>query len=259
MIVANCFCPGGVDYEGAMARDFNAGRALSAHAAAVWHSAMEPYLGRAASVVDVGSGTGRFSVLLARWFDAMVAGIEPASGMLKIAAVEGRHPNVSYSAGRAEELPLKGNSFSATLLSNVYHHVLDRRSCARELYRVLRPDGWVLIRGAFGGRLGEITLFDYFPEAKAVCEQFPTLTETVENFSASGFEFESIRPVVQQTCSSLKELSARTRLRADTTLILLTDEEFWRRQAALESAAEREAQPAPIIDTLDLLVLRKTT
>jgi hypothetical protein len=94
-------------------------------------------------------------------------------------------------------------------------------SCAAELSRVLRAGGWVLIRGAFADRLGKITLFDYFPEAKLICEQFPTLSQTMNNFSSSGFEFETVSPVVQQTCSSLKELAARTRLRADTTLVLL--------------------------------------
>jgi hypothetical protein len=128
----------------------------------------------------------------------------------------------------------------------------------RRSFLALRAGGRVLIRGAFAGRLGEITLFDYFPEARSVCEQFPTLSETVENFSASGFSFEAIRPLVQQTCLSLKELAGRTRLRADTTLALLTDEEFWRRQAALEDAAGREIVATPVIDTLDLLVLRKS-
>ena len=79
----------------------------------------------------------------------------------------------------------------------------------------------------------------------------------MNNFSSSGFEFETVSPVVQQTCSSLKELAARTRLRADTTLALLADEEFWRRQAALEDAAAREIEARPVIDTLDLLVFRK--
>jgi hypothetical protein len=124
---------------------------------------------------------------------------------------------------------------------------------------VLRGRGRVLIRGAFAGRLEAMTLFDYFPEAKLVCEQFPTLAETVENFTACGFVFETILPVVQQTCSSLKEFAARTRLRTDTTLILLTDEEFRRRQTALENAAAREIDPTPVIDTLDLLVLQRAT
>jgi hypothetical protein len=79
----------------------------------------------------------------------------------------------------------------------------------------------------------------------------------VENFTVSGFEFENVSRVVQQTCSSLKELAYRTRLRADTTLVLLKDEEFWQRQKALEIAAAHETKLTPVIDTLDLLVLRK--
>jgi hypothetical protein len=39
-------------------------------------------------------------------------------------------------------------------------------------------------------------------------------------------------------------------------LILLTDEEFQRRQAALEVAAAREMEPNPVVETLDLLVLQ---
>ena len=78
----------------------------------------------------------------------------------------------------------------------------------------------------------------------------------MENFCSSGFKFETVTPVLQQTCSSLNELAARTRLRTDTTLILLTDEEFQRRQAALEVAAAREMEPNPVVETLDLLVLQ---
>jgi ubiquinone/menaquinone biosynthesis C-methylase UbiE len=79
--VSDRFCPGRVDYEGTMARHFNAGRAVSPHAQQVWRSALEPYLGGVTRVLDVGSGTGRFTVLLAQWFGATVIGIEPANGM----------------------------------------------------------------------------------------------------------------------------------------------------------------------------------
>ena len=138
--MSNRFCPGRVDYEGTMARHFNAGRAVSPHAQQVWRS---------------------------------------ANGMRQIAAVDGRHSNASYVGGRGEQLPFKASSFDVALLSNVYHHIFDRPSCAEELSRVLRAGGWVLIRGVFADRLGEITLFDYFPEAKVVCEQFPTLPEVL--------------------------------------------------------------------------------
>jgi ubiquinone/menaquinone biosynthesis C-methylase UbiE len=74
--------------------------------------------------------------------------------MRDVARVSGRHRNVRYLAGRAEQLPLRSGSFDVALLSNVYHHVVDRRACAVELHRVLRRDGRALIRGAFAGNLG---------------------------------------------------------------------------------------------------------
>jgi len=117
--------------------------------------------------------------------------------------------------------------------------------------------GRVLIRGAFAGRLGGITLFDHFQEAKSVCEQFPRMEDAIGVFASSGFTLDRVERVVQQTCSSLKELAARTRLRADTTLMLMTDQEYTARQAALEQTAATEAAPTPIFDTLDLVVLRK--
>jgi ubiquinone/menaquinone biosynthesis C-methylase UbiE len=253
------FAPGAVDYDGTMSRDFNAGRGLSAESMTVWRSAFEPYIKGAGRVVDVGSGTGRFTVLLAEWFDVVVVGVEPARGMRDVAAGSGRRPSVSYVGGRAEQLPLRRESLTVALLSNVYHHIADRHASAQELQRVLQTGGRVLIRGAFADRLGEITLFDHFPEAKIICEQFPTLQETVATFVNSGFEFEAVERVVQQTCSSLRELANRTRLRADTTLVLMADESFAARQQALERRASVETTPTAVIDTLDLLVLRKVS
>jgi len=54
-------------------------------------------------------------------------------------------------------------------------------------------------------RLGEVTFFNHFPEAKLICEQFPAATEAVEKFY-EGLVLETIEAAVQQTCSSLKEL-----------------------------------------------------
>jgi len=257
LVLPGAFVPGAVRYDGAMSRDFDAGRALSSHSLAVWRAALEPYLGQAGTVLDLGSGTGRFAVLIAEWFGIAVIAVEPSAAMREVAAASAKRPNVSYVGGCAERLPLRSDCAPAALLSNVYHHVADRPSCASELRRVLRPAGRLLIRGAFSGRLDGITLFDHFPEAKVVCEQFPSLEETVETFAGVGFEVETVERVAQQTCASLEEMAARTRTRADTTLALMTDEAFAARQAALEQAAARETNPTPVIDTLDLLVLRK--
>lgn len=251
------FSPGTIDYDGPMSRGFDEARGLSMDAQAVWRAALQPHLAHAHRILDVGSGTGRFAALLADWFGALVIGVEPSAGMRNAAAVTARRSGVYYVGGRAERLPVRAEFFAAALLSNVFHHVPDRPACAKELHRALSPGGCVLIRGAFAGQLGEITLFEHFPEAKVICEQFPTLDETLEVFGKSGFVLESIERVIQRTCSSLKGLAARTRLRADTTLALMTDEAFATRQAALDEAAAMESDPTTVVDTLDLVVLRQ--
>jgi hypothetical protein len=98
--------------------------------------------------------------------------------------------------------------------------------CARELRRVLRPGGPVLIRTAFPGRLDGITLFRLFPGAARVAETFPTVEATVGAFEAAGFAFQALRPVPQVTAPSLRAAVERVRLRADTTLQALGDGEF---------------------------------
>jgi SAM-dependent methyltransferase len=252
------FRAGGVDYNGAMAEHYPASRGLSAETAAAWRGAVQQYIPPPGlTILDLGSGTGRFSGLLATWGGARVVGVEPARGM-RAAALRGeRHPSVDYVGGAAERLPLSDGSCDVAWLSNVIHHVVDRRTCARELRRVLRGSAYVLIAGAFAGRLDDITLFRYFPGAKQVAEQFPRLEETIETFAAEGFDLVAVQRVTQQTCNGLREMAARTRLRADTTLTLLADDAFARGQAALERAAAAEPEPRPVVDTLDLLVLRR--
>ena len=129
-----------MNYEAAMAHDFNAGRAVSPHAMTAWHSAIAPYMSAATRILDVGSGTGRFAVLLAQWFGAPVFGIEPANAMCKMACAGAVHRKVFYVYERAESIPFLEKSFSAALLSNVCHHISDRVSCAAELARVLHSE-----------------------------------------------------------------------------------------------------------------------
>src|SRR5262245_40826884 len=102
------FAPGVIDYDGRMSVNYPAGRALSADAAGTWCATLEPFLQQAVCprIVDVGAGTGCFSALFARSFQAHVIGIEPARGMLSAGAAT-IPANLAYVAGRAERLPLR--------------------------------------------------------------------------------------------------------------------------------------------------------
>ncbi len=141
-------------------------------------------------------------------------------------------------------------------LSTVIHHIGDLAGCALELRRVLEPDGPLLVRSAFPGRHQRITLFRFFPGARRVAETFPTVEATVAAFATAGFSFQALRPVAQVSARSLRAAVDRVRVRADSALRLLPDEEFAEGLAAMERAAAAETTPTPVVDHLDLLVLR---
>ena len=96
-------------------------------------------------ILDLGSGTGQWSGRLARWFDVDVVGVEPSEGMRANAIDAVR---VFAIAGQAEQIPLRADSVDAAWLSVVVHHFDDLDAAAREIRRVVRRGGRVLLRSA---------------------------------------------------------------------------------------------------------------
>jgi ubiquinone/menaquinone biosynthesis C-methylase UbiE len=253
------FLPGVIDYDGRMSASYHSGRALSAEAASVWCATAAPFvrIAQSARVLDLGSGTGRFATLFARSFDTQVIGIEPSKGVLAAAAREERPGNLAYVAGAAENIPLKDSSCGLAWLSHVWHHVRDRYACARELRRVLGRESTVLVRGTFGDKLdGFPTLFRYWPATREICQQLPTIRDTVLVLEANGFVLTEHRRVEQKTCSGLREFAERTQLRADSALALISDSDFRKGLSALGQAAAHERIALPVMEVIELLVFQ---
>jgi SAM-dependent methyltransferase len=254
------FSPGVIDYDDMSAR-YQSGRALSGKAANTWLATVAPFVQRSARprIIDLGAGTGRFSVLFARSFEATIIGVEPSTGMLAVAADEEQPPqNLTYVAGAAERIPLVDASCDLGWLSHVWHHIRDHQACAAELRRVVRTGSHVLLRGTFGDQLdGFPTVFRFWPAARTICEQLPTIQETVRVFETNGFTLVDHQRVRQETAANLSEFARRTQARADSALVLISDAEFHEGQAAIEAAAGRERDPVPVIEVIELLVFRK--
>src|SRR5215510_485367 len=180
MSPAEKFFPGVIDYDGRMSACYESGRALSQGTANTWVAIVAPFVqsGMLTRILDLGSGTGRFSTLFAETFEAQVLGIEPSKGMLAARTSVGTLKNLAYVAGSAESIPLRGQSCELAWLSQVWHHIRDVDACGRELRRVVRRGGHVLVRGAFGDRLdGFPTLFRFWPATRRICQQLPTMQE----------------------------------------------------------------------------------
>jgi ubiquinone/menaquinone biosynthesis C-methylase UbiE len=245
-----------VDYD-RMAGVYDQGRALSVGGLEGWRAALAAWLPPPTGlpVLDLGAGTGLFATAIASWFDVGVVAVEPSAGMRRQARLARAHPRVAWVGGQAERLPFRDGCCGGAWLSTVIHHLGDLPGCARELRRVLPAGSPVLIRSSFPGRHGGITVFRFFPGAGRIADTFPTVEATVAAFEAAGFAFQALQPVAQVSAPSLRAAVKRARLRADSTLAPLPDDEFAEGLAALERAAAAETTPTPVVDHLDLLVL----
>jgi ArsR family transcriptional regulator len=96
-------------------------------------------------VGDLGCGTGRVSQALAPWVERVVA-IDESEAMLDAARTRlESEANVELRRGRLESLPIADGELDAATLVLVLHHVGDPAGALREVARVLRPGGRLLL------------------------------------------------------------------------------------------------------------------
>jgi ubiquinone/menaquinone biosynthesis C-methylase UbiE len=209
-------------------------------------------------VLDLGSGTGRFSPLLADEFGGPVYGVEPSDRMRAVAQAQARHERVTYLAGAADRIPLPDASCDLVVLFLVWHHVPDPPAAAAEIARVLRPAGRALVCGTFSDRPAHRLWHRFFPSAEGVERRmFPTVGAVLNDFRAAGLERVALDEVWQEFSPSMAEYADRLRLRAISTFEYLSEEEIARGFAALDAAVAAADEDRPVVGNFDVLVLAK--
>lgn len=248
-----------VDYNDRLYCGYEQGRALSEAAFRAWSAAVIRWLPphRPLTIIELGSGTGRFTHMLADIGSGLVYAIEPSHRMRKIAARYLR-ADVHPVAGRAEAIPMATNSCDAVVMFFVIHHVANLPAAAREIARVLRPGGRLLVAGSFSDRLHPRAYYRYIPRTREIEEQlFPALTTTTEAFGEVGVTVVGIDEVRHEVSASLTAYSGRLAHRALSTFEHLTDEEVDQGLLQLAAEAAAETKPHPVHHTHDLLTLEK--
>lgn len=241
---------------------YQVGNEMPAGALRVWAEVIGAFSPRPAPVVlEIGAGTGMFCAALAEWGHASrVVGVDPSVAMLGEALRYNTHPRVRYVGGSADAVPTRGGLFDLALLSRVVHHLPDRRACARELARVLRPDGVVVIRTTFRERLDAL-VYHYWPRLRNSDERrFPGREEVVADFAACGFALRQIDSLAQPVTASLREFHARMTTRPQSKFTRLTAAEYDEglRRLAIDAAAEPEDAPRPVRERYDIAVFART-
>jgi ubiquinone/menaquinone biosynthesis C-methylase UbiE len=97
-------------------------------------------------VLEVGCGTGNLSLELARQ-GARVVGLDLSAPMLAAAALRGRAQGfrLNWVQGEAGCLPFPENCFDGVLSILALDFMTDRPGAVREMVRVLRPGGFLVL------------------------------------------------------------------------------------------------------------------
>lgn len=248
-----------VNYDDRLHRVYAQGRRLSAEKLAGWAETFARLAPpqRPLTVLDLGSGTGRFTPLLAETFGGPVYGVEPSGRMRAVAEAEAAHSRVTYLDGAAEAIPLPSGSCDLALLFLTFHHFTDQPAALRELARVLRPDGVALIRSQFTDRMPDLYWYRYFPSARAVDAAMYRPLAEVRAMAADAGLAGSLEAGPEDEQKTLGELHDRVKLRALSTFEHLPTDEL--ESGFVEFARDAAADPDRPVPSYvpDLLVLRR--
>lgn len=136
-------------------------------AMAALYAAILAHVGEPRRVLDLGTGTGELlSLIHARVPTAELVGLDPAPAMLQQAArrLEGASPRLVE--GSAADLSCVEGPFDVIVSNFALHHLThaEKAAAAREMYRVLAPNGRLVFGDQFIPRAGSPDDVDWLDE-----------------------------------------------------------------------------------------------
>jgi SAM-dependent methyltransferase len=246
--------------DAAAAARYDAARALPSATVALWLDALRAVLptGRISAAIDLGCGTGRFSGALAAALDCQVIGVEPSLPMLAEAA--GRAATgVLLVGGSAEALPLASGTADLVFMSQVYHHLADKRGPLSEVRRTLRHSGFLVVRTTTRENLDELDWLACFPDARHIEEaRLPSRDELVGTVVGESFRTVHRETLRQLFAASYAEYVEKIGRRALSALIAIDDAAFERGMRRLRELAAAQPVDTPVYEPVDLLVFEAT-
>lgn len=106
------------------------------------------------SILDVGTGSGDFIAVLKNVFpQSKITGIDPDKESLQEAAK--KYPDVSFHEMVSENLEFAENTFDLASISMALHHLPDIQASLKEMQRVVKNGGWIIVNELFSDNLNQ--------------------------------------------------------------------------------------------------------
>jgi ubiquinone/menaquinone biosynthesis C-methylase UbiE len=202
-------------------------------------------------VLDIGSGIGGPARYFADRFGCKVTGIDLTSEFCDVAAhltrLLGMEDQVEFKLGDALAMPFADESFDGAYSMNVSMNIADKSAFYKEIRRVLKPGGWLVLSEIAKGEGAEP---DY-PTPWAASAQTSFLSapeETRRGLAEAGFEVLRLQSTLEQA----RAFGARSRAMAERgekppfRAIMLIHGELAKQMMANMSRSLSEARINPI-------------
>jgi ubiquinone/menaquinone biosynthesis C-methylase UbiE len=180
-----------------------------------------------ARLLDLGCGTGRFSIPIATKLHYQVTGADSSEEMLIKARAKDVNGLVKWDIENAQNLTYPANSFDIVFMSHLLHHCEDPPGVIRECWRVLSRYGMIIIRWGAIEQIRNDVEHTFFTETIAIDEVRTYTTEQMEGcLREAGFSGIISEEIVQQTYRTGKELIAAAMSKGTSVLTLISDTAF---------------------------------
>jgi ubiquinone/menaquinone biosynthesis C-methylase UbiE len=178
-------------------------------------------------VLDIGCGTGRFTIMLSKISEAEIYTIEPSEDMLNEAVKKDKKKNICWNMAQAENLPFSNDIFDCVYMTFVFHQIKDKKKAVMEMNRVLKPKGKCVIMTTSTIHIRDSPLY-LFPGLREIdLDRFPSLPELKEILRRGKFKevhyhldkYHTIKKPIEEYLKLIKGKHV-------STLTLLTEDDF---------------------------------
>lgn len=147
-------------------------------------------LNAGSNIVEIGCGTGNYVIKLSEMYPGYdYSGFDLSEGMLEVAG--SRSEKVKFIQGNGDEgFPLFDNFADMCFLVDVIHHIVDYEVFFKELERVLKPGGKVLIVTDSEENFKKRSLHKFFPEVGEIeRNRYPAIELLIKHAQDAGLRY----------------------------------------------------------------------
>ncbi|NIR00328.1 MAG: methyltransferase domain-containing protein [Gemmatimonadales bacterium] len=189
--------------------------------------AAEGRLSKGKRLIELGCGTGRWTIPLARRTGCEAVGLDSSAAMLEKARAKDADGRVTWVEGDCESLALEPGSFDCALMVLMMHHLEDHLKAFQGVFRALKRGGVFLIRQ---GTLEDILrdpMHRFFPEAVTIDRKRTPFRGEIEHWlSQAGFGPVRAETFKQHTYATNMRMLEEIQKKVASVLRLMNEEAY---------------------------------